>query len=576
MKHSKIIILISMLLCLSMLFISCDNKTNDAPPPEDTTPAPEPFEPISQADSIAAAVDVWNKYISFDAPEKEPALSSNYMFYTDHPSYEDGYDENAGYDYEVSYFNDLILVKKSSYYYNDDWEYYLSYSYAIYNANTGDKIFSDGVPYYTGYSDRELSVDFIANTGIIEVSEVIHNEIITDGITEYETSITFSYYDSNGTALAQDLEEQAPVYDNGNGSYSINLNDKIYACRDGKIMYIYEPTKELPISGSFTEYNDNKYIISSDNVIIAGADYGIIADYTISDAYDSVDCYVLGNGNVLVQMLDMLPDDAVSYDAISAIDTKFAISHVIVDAKSGEAKKVDLGFIIQSMICDENSSDANITISKDKQIAYIFRVSDKNLALDGEYVALDNELKELEVLPKILKNQKSAPEFDENGSLIITLDTVRENVYYAVDTTKKTVSLYYDLYEGYTTLFDGIIYNDALYTKDFKQIYDLSDTFYYETICDTSIQLQNEDGYYVCYVSGGEAVTTCIADSYSSLALEDDLIEVYHEDGTMSIYDCYGNLLVSGESISIMRFSEGIVAKVSQIESGYTEYFIIK
>ena len=470
------------MLCLTMLFVSCDQgepvettvETTEETTEEITTEAVIEDVEIDYSSLIAD----WKENLEFKAPESTPTLN---------PYGNELIAVNSPYDnVEIRTAGSFIVVTTVF----DNYDYYWgneasrSVRYDVYSANTGALLRTFSVPeYYVESGYARLTFTFRLFDGIFEVTQgTVSRRVVEEtdyegnsvsSYYEYDTTYSVSYYNHNGDALATHLEQDdCEIVEGAYNDTFYYIDDKCYLVRDEEVFYTFNKGQERQLPLIDLEYLDYKYLFEDETIRVFDAEYNMIAKYTNHFYYSDCENFVLGNGNVYTQYIIGLRDDAKDYDFETADGAKYNISHVLLDVTTGKATELDLGYVVYSLVTNADN-DANMTVKNNNQFAEVYKITDGKMATDCSFLILDNTMKEVKELPKILKNQTPGTVFLNNGELLITME-VYEEVFYTVDMLNNKVELYVDANGNYVQLDDCFIYNDVIYTADFVELYDLS------------------------------------------------------------------------------------------------------
>ena len=470
------------MLCLTMLFVSCDQGETVETTVETTEETTEEITTEAVIEDVetdfSSIIADWNANLEFKAPESTPVLNPNNssLIATN----------NALDNVEISSAGSFILITTVF----DNYDYYWgneasrSVRYDVYSANTGALLRTFSVPeYYVESGYARLTFSFRLFNGIFEVTQgtvtrTLVEETDYEGNTtsshyEFDTTYSVSYYDHKGNALVTGLEDSDyKTTEFTNGDVFFYVADKCYLIRNEEVFYTFNKGQERPLPQIDLEYLDYKYLFEDDTIRVFDAEYNMIAKYTNRFSYSDCQNYVLGNGNVLTQYLYELEDNAKDYDFETVEGYKFNVSHVLLDVETGKATELDLGYVIYSLVSNADNY-ANMTVKNNNLFAEVYKLTEGKMATDCSFLILDNSMKEVKELPRILKNQIHGTAFLNNGELLITMN-VYDEVFYTVDMLNNKVELYVDVNSDYVQLGDCFIYNDKIYTADFVELYDLS------------------------------------------------------------------------------------------------------
>ncbi len=600
------------MLCLTMLFVSCDQLS----PVEETTTVETTQETTEEITTEAAIEDVevdyssiikdWNNNLEYKKPESTPVLNGNgtLLFETEDSDY---------YKVSVQTYNTFILVTRIQYntWYSDGGvaEDVRTVSYEIYNAETGSAIRNTyTVPYYKfNTEDAEKTFDFNFLDGIFElkVGTLKYDAFDTDDdpITPpqrlYYYDYSYSYYDHNGKQLASGLKESDyKSSTTSNGDTLIYIADKCYLIRDHKVFYTFDKGQERPLPYVDFEYLDYKYSFDYDTVRVFDGSFNLIAQYTDHYDYDGFTQTILDNGNVYIQYVYQLDSDAKDYDFAMANGEKFNVKHVILDVATGKATELELGFVVENLISNADNN-ANMIVKNNNQFAEVYKFAEGKLAADCSFLILDNNMAEVAELPKFLKNQCAGTRFTNTGKLVVAMNSVDldfdDRVYYSVDLANNKIELSVNV-DRYVELGDdAFAYNKTLYSADLTEIYDLSDVVDWSVFGDSLLvterstdsngleihtyKVVNTDGteniIATQYLHNGSANTGFnYSEKISCYVVQeiDNINQVY----SITVYNSRGEKITGSDlTTTIVGSSDkGVTIKVrDSIFGGYTDYY---
>ena len=506
-KRSQWIYILSVLLCLTMLFASCNKDPDDTDTNTDTDTVitteetteevtelteTEPAIPEDEKVDYASKIAGWIKYFKKAEDKTELKSSLERLF-------------NVNYDDEsrrVSTTSNYIIVTDTSrqeYYDINGYEQMIvRRSYTVYNMNTGEEISFADDRYDTGVAPNADKYYIISelngDSGILTVKcYTLDNTPVQmpDGTSappaERVHVPTYSYYDANLDVIASDLEEAVNI-DNcymHSGYFTVEMDGKYHIYEDGVKFYEYEVTRGVIIPDVSFSLGENKYICTIngsqlESVLVMNSDYRAVIEYHVSSVYDDVEWYVLGNGNILIQGLTDMDDDRAEYDIeLGQRGTKINVDHVLIDVKSATVTEIELGYVIDRMV-NNLSYNESFELKEEFatfQYAEIYKTGDKGTYIWSETnkiisVVLDDDLTIKQELESVVKDQSYFKGFNEDGKLLFDANS---DVYYA-DPENNTVGLYVDTAASeYTKVNGGFIYKGKLYNNDCQEIYDLVD-----------------------------------------------------------------------------------------------------
>ena len=186
---------------------------------------------------------------------------------------------------------------------------------------------------------------------------------------------------------------------------------------------------------------------------------------------------MLNNGDIFAQYTYELADDAEKYDYIMD-GTKYDLTTLIVDAKTGKEKEIKTDFIVDSIepnaeLYDEEADKAdNKYTNKFENIAYIIRIENKRIDTDSYRNA------DIVLFSNNGKVGASLRSFDEQGFDLPTkigedryFVTLKTGDKYIINSKNKVIGLVsrgtLDLRAGF------LVGKKAVYNTDLEAVYDL-------------------------------------------------------------------------------------------------------
>ncbi len=594
-----------------ILFVSCD-KDDESPNAEVTSASDQtesgtettteatdeteqPQEPTPENESVdyASIISKWNQYIEYKNSDEIPQYELEALFNSK---------SNDNTAVNVSMYHRYLAVVRTTYsQYNDlDQVFSRSYKYEIYNFAEARKILTFSTPSFNPNDDeaafRTPSVAYTVNfvcdaygefTGIINVvtSKLVNTQEDPELEPVYERVYTYAYYDTNGEALASQLEEPATVtslYDDN--TTLITFDGRCYVSRDGEIIFTCNKGEERAIPYFDSEYNGFKYVLTNEKVIIYDAEYNRVANYSVNynSDVDSQKLVVLANGDVLVEQIVECGYNESNFDYEYDF-SKYKVNHVVISASTGKATEIELDFVIDVFVGKMTDAVNGVSVRADNyQYAEVRRFADGKISSNVEFLILDNALNEVENLPKIVKNQTSIYEFvDADYMIVKATNPTGSNLYYMVNMSNKSVRPYYDIENdsAYQSMNGGYIYNDILYNNDGNQLYDLRHVISYsidnngESLrveqqygLDGDELAYDESGMPIYPASGIVRMTIMSIDDtndlymQSTVAYKNDLHMdrgFYYSDAeAYTVWDKYGNEIICANNVSLTMLAD--------------------
>ena len=589
-KRSTLILCLSLLLCLAMLFTSCDHTAD--PTPDDqggTTAAEKPDATLEdQAIDYQGIITEWNQYLAYREPEAMQTLETQYLFSVN----------DADYTYSAQY-GDLQYME-----YYRDWESYggevkRTYNYVLYSTEEG-VVHSRSTTYTLGAS-REYSYSYSFLQGV----SYNYLGIVMETKTVYGDSgeeSFYSFYDANKTALPTNLTERPTprILILSSGDDAVVIGDNYYVCRDGEIIYTFKLGEERLLPQISFEYAGYKYYNDGAFLYVYNQDYELLTKYPIpegvlyADAYNGESAMLeyLPNGNILLQWTVNVPGD--TCDIEDENGNKLNLFQYVIDVKNGEVCELSVkgeggsaSYYFKELY-GTRANDSTIEMRNANEMLVIaYPIEDGELASNAEFLIVDTDFNVKKVLPKFWINQGDQVRFEDADHLIVSAKVPNSHTYeddthyYVVNLSTKKVSLYVNASTGmYEHFLGGFIYENKIYNNDFEELKDLTDLSYSNIGLGIYYTEENEDGetdLYYAYIANGELRVKVLGDTIAKIEARGDgyiLVSIDEdEDGTTDyfvLYDQYGKRMLDGDNLSILNGQ--IVKCVVQNDYGETEY----
>ena len=180
----------------------------------------------------------------------------------------------------------------------------------------------------------------------------------------YNGESTYSYYTYSGAAIAENVDEDdrcTDIPDVQNGVYYLTIGETVYAvdAEDGALLasgnkntFVKRP-EFINVVGDFgyveTDTAIYVYNLASEKLVDCVYSYQL-------PAADELDVFYLANGNILVQTVDALDENAQKYD-FKEYGVKFDINYVLVDVTAKTVAAADFGYYISDVTPTEDMED---------------------------------------------------------------------------------------------------------------------------------------------------------------------------------------------------------------------------
>ena len=601
-KRSTWIVFLAALLCLTMLFVSCesnadtDDETDDIETTDtDETTEPQETEEPEEAEAKNEDVDYdgmlakWTQYLTYKPEEGRDVLSATQTLYT---------------KANIQKYGDLAF-----YIVPNQTQTYTWTEYYVYNLVTGEQLFQGS----TSRSNIELNetrveydVTVLADGAmfLVEKTESVHRPDPTDpyyqGRTPYYTAL---YYDAQGTILHK-FERQTDYRTYHNEEYHldytyITVEDQCYVCTDSQIVTTFAATEMRGIPEMTHEYNGKHYSIIDSMVWVFDENYDELVSYEFESGWDYDDSYLLANGNLFVQYQWLCTDDQQKYNVEDTYGTKHLVKQVIVSVTDGSVTELTPAFIVEELISNAEENGNCVTLNGDYQLAMVYKIGEDKVAVNQPtFAVLDNNMAITAELPALLKNQCDLIVGHDADTFMIPVDVYKdaydlEEYHYLIDKNTGKVSLYTATRRmpAYQSIEGGFIYNDILYNNDLVELKDLRYVSDYKVIEGVLfVEEEDMDDFYrVVYILNGTVISSDTTidlsngdpdfrGDYFSVTLTSDTDPDYR---MTCLYNVYGTLLVSARNIRTQSaVSDGILVRCSNATifaaDTYYTYYIIK
>lgn len=470
MKNGKLLLLLVAVLCLSMVFASCDNSaTGDTSEPVNETTAAENTPAVEQEEVEHEIRDYFVLDNGIDPVSFAEISKLN------------------GEILEIDEENNLLsLLIKDLDNHNNVIE-----TVKVYDLISGECIREDSITYplyATGINAIELDVDI--DYPIIRVSKTSYYE---DG-SEIKPYYDISYYfaKKDGMLITQ-LQNSVPSITNYsrtdfyNGLVAFEMGYNIYWIN--KNMEVVRTVDAVAANGYDVdifnaEYQDYLYAWDDEEVQVFNKAGICSATYTIQHE-GFLNVHILNDGNVLIQDLEFV-DEFTPCDftltrslkyALTSNVNRIVLNSYVMSCTDGSLKEVELDYVVDSLETAYEGRLGNnyfpFTLAANGQNqAIIYRVANGALSIWQEYVALGNDLE----IKYSVKNTSVGADF--YSAEVINSNLYKMTVYEAgvgqsyifdLDGNKITpVTDYTDVTDTY------IVTDNAIYDHKMNVVYDIS------------------------------------------------------------------------------------------------------
>ena len=374
MKKRKLLFLLVVVLCFSLILTACSNEEPEEPVIEEEAPAPE--------EEVETKHEMLNWFV-LDTSKSE--IFEKFNLYTGATQVEENISGEVpslvgeSFQYvvheEIDKYNKLV---KTLTVYKDGKAVITKTESVEYQGETTKNFTVD-------VTDDYVVVALTVNTGAESYTEYDIYKISDTSSVLYEKNDVLEYRKVGNALFVKTAETVEWVAENGKVIFSAPTN-------------IYDSYWLDGGAGSDAEYNGYVYWYNSSRINVYSNGGASSVQYIRSAGANTMKVFILNDGNLLVQEYTYLDDYAVEYDTLYS-GYKTLLETKIVNYKTGDVKTVEgINFRIVSLESDYNRGEYSrfplaLAEGVDNQ-AYIkgFNKVDENNYSDYSYVAISNSL----------------------------------------------------------------------------------------------------------------------------------------------------------------------------------------
>ena len=309
---------------------------------------------------------------------------------------------------------------------------------------------------------------------------------------------TYSYFDNNGKALAERLEEPAEYYswdaeyNYELGTYEhfgyIKIDGKYNYFNKGEIFFVDDSLLAIRLPAEvgespykIGEFKGYSYYKTYNRIQVINTNtYKVVVDYTIPEPYLAQGSHVidiLANGNVY--FYSWANNDEI-FDSKYVDGSTYRLHNVIIDVTTGKATEVEVPFIVLDMLTPADGVVSGAKIKDECIYAEILPIVDGKIAYDVEFVILNSKLEKIATLPKFVENQISCDKMIGSGKFVFSAENLEyDTIQYLADGETNTVTPYwngnysYQIENGFVVVEDDTIngqYRYLVYNYNLKKV----------------------------------------------------------------------------------------------------------
>ncbi len=533
MKYMNIIKLLSVLLCIGMLFVACDTSSKDG--------ETQPTDTVNEADTVTEA----ESEVPTEAPTEEPLLENV------EPKFENFFEliaeeESAAISGATRIDGEIInmdnngrfIVMKDS---DVDTKNTVTDTFRVYNILSGEITLTFENKYFNGNYDtfdwnnimvKENMIFVDSGYGYVEYDatakypeSVMAVEIVEEGLIPYivlkeakitpideeireenpegcvyEIYTTYTYYDVYGNKLTSSPEAIDVT--------EITYNDNIILVMFGETIFYFdaESLEAVGSTSALTDTLDGPYDNENDvygyflgryTIGIAGlgsVGYFEVVDkasgelayrYYLDNNYESADVFVLHNGDLLIQYENEV-EEGDPYDYVLDGWQYWEIEHAIFSVKDGSVTRIELPYYVSYMMDGETFcerlflEDQGISTTANARNVAIAHYIGDGIYEESDLVVFDNDMSVLYVLDRIV------PEHNIEADNVLGI-TILANGDYLVDlkdvVTDRAIVSPDGKVRAYLTVDmqvvgDFVVKDNNVYDYDLNHLCDLSEDSY--------------------------------------------------------------------------------------------------
>lgn len=352
----------------------------------------------------------------------------------------------------------------------------------------------------------------------------------TPVILSYTKSIT-SLYSSNGKYIANALE----IIDSITVHCDLfEFNNHIYRIEDDQSITLLNKSVFLPSISKITrKVDDFYYVINNNSITIYDQKLSLRYYAEAPSSTDSVDFFILQNGNVIMQVTSIMSEDAKKYtyfEKILSYEYKYKLTHYIINPTLKSKRNIRFDYVINSVSINGKDSEKSSAI---KNIASITPIKDKKLfTSETKIVTLNNRGKISGYLYSNLKDLHFSSVTPLTNNYFAVKSEAGET--YIVDIKGKILAVLGSAPNQYNQ--HAFIYNNIIYTWDLSFNYNLNThNMSLVSIMPNSIILKKNSDYYIFDKNGS------ITPIFEVVIAEDSFYVVYKKNDNVG-YVIYNDL----------------------------------
>lgn len=284
-------------------------------------------------------------------------------------------------------------------------------TYAVYDLLENKNVISYTTKEYTykwlnlGSAIDRAEVELVDNF-FFKATTTVYTAEGEEGNKHWVSDSTDAYYFLNGTKFVDeaDVEEDddfyAPhyLYNNNQGIAYVRVDETVYAIDDETYAVVASGHQSTMIPRPRFNYMTDAYglVVNYDEIYFYDLTKWIECVYSY-EIPAGAQYFILNNGNILVQELVTLPENAANYDYTDGI-YKYDLVHTVVDVANKTASNLELGYYVTDVATAEYMADGvkdtvknqlTVNVINNKNLGKTLKLAcDDALAIIAEYDAV--------------------------------------------------------------------------------------------------------------------------------------------------------------------------------------------
>ncbi len=571
MKKGKLLLLLALILCLSVFVVACAKDGDGTDTGTDTAGTQVEAEP----QQVKHEMHDYLVYVDDDVPTFTTAQQL----------------EGELVDYDTEH--DMAVMKTK----DVDVKGNLIETYKVYDLVSGEVIFqkeNTALYYSSNIPDGETKTTLSVEIQYPVIRAMVTSERGGSALAGKTYKASFYEAKKDGELIYESTDSTLNSNADMRGNlYAVTLGDKLFWI--DKNMDVLRQVEAIHTNGYDTDNfsaEHNGYLYSYNNtegginprktLQIFDRDGLCALTYTADDK-SFINCYVLNDGNVLVQQ-NTLVDIHTEYDYI-AYGYPMVYTTYIVNAKTGEMKEIEFEYVIRELESayteDARDVDRIFTLAEGRQNkAVVVKVANKMLATTASYVVLDNDMK----VEYVVNNGTQYTRFE------IDLKAMNPNLY-SVDVADgdSSIGKVFDLdgsfvcYDTGNAVTDRYVVGDSvIYDHKMNKLYDAQENkFEIIATIDEMVFLEK-----INFVSGATEIYVFDVNKKTPVLLTDGInteIEAVYDSyyilkdnktETYTLYSADGTLVLTSAYHIDIRSCENVLIAVTEFNGKDVAYVI--